>query len=149
MPFSAGFLGGVPAVMLGTVLVGGAALYSAGTVRVAVHEKKPGGTNISLALPAAAVPLALKFVPDRRLQNLPPEMRAFLPAIQIAGRELAGYPDVTLVQVENPHEKVSIVKRGGSLVIDVDSRRETVHVSFPLRIVAAVARDLETSAPAN
>jgi hypothetical protein len=47
-----------------------------------------------------------------------------------------------LVEVTSPHEKVSIVKRGDSLIIDVDDANETVHISVPLKVVGVVARQI-------
>ena len=147
MALSAGLLGGVPAAILGTVVLTGVVLYSEGTVKVYVDEKKPGGVHLRLPLPAAAIPLGLKFVPDRKLQHLPREMQQWLPAIRIAAEELSHCPDGPLVQVDNSKERVSIVKSGDYLVIDVDTEKETVHVSFPLGVVVSLAREMEARAP--
>lgn len=131
---------GVSAVVLSGVILGGALIYDAGAVRIRVQEKKPGGENTRLVIPAAAVPVALRFVSDEKL-------REFLPALEIAARELARRPDFTLIEVRKPREHVRISKRSDSLVIDVDSDRETVHVSFPLKLAVAVARRLEAAGP--
>ena len=60
---------------------------------------------------------------------------------------MALHPDGPLVQVTSPHEKVSIVKRGDPLVIDVDEANETVHVSVPLKVVEVVARQIGRVSP--
>jgi hypothetical protein len=49
--------------------------------------------------------------------------------------------------VTSPQEKVSIVKRGDSLIIDVDEANETVHVSVPLKVVGVVARQIGRVSP--
>jgi len=131
--------GGAGAMVLGTLLVAGAFVYDMGAIKVSVQGKNPGGENIHLIVPAAAVPLALPFVPDRHLEEAAAEVRPWLPAIEAAAEELARCPDSPLVQVTSRHEKVSIVKRGGALLIDVDDTNETVHVSVPLKLVGVVA----------
>jgi hypothetical protein len=52
-----------------------------------------------------------------------------------------------LVEVTSPHENVSIVKRGDSLVIDVDEANESVHVSVPLKLVSIVAGQIGRVSP--
>lgn len=147
MAFSAGFLSGVPAVMLGTVLLTGAVAYSGGVVKVDVEEKKPGGTHIFLPLPANAVSLGLRFVPEKHLNHIPPQARQWMPAVKIAAEELERCPDGPLVLVDTADEKVSIVKRGGSLVIDVDTKQESVHLSFPLSLAISLANQIEEGGP--
>lgn len=142
-----GILTSIPAVVLGTVMIGGVALYSGGAVKVSVDEKRVNGSHIHVALPALVLPLGLKLVPDRQLQKVPAELRRWLPVIRAAAEELERCPDGPFVEVDNPREKVSIVKRGDSLVIDVDSSRETVHVSVPLKTILALARELEAAGP--
>ena len=148
MPSGAGAVaGGAGAMVLGTLLVAGAFVYDMGAVRVSVREKSPGGENIRLVVPAAAVPVVLEFVPDGKLQEAAEEARPWLPVIEAASEELARCPDGALVEVTSPHEKVSIVKRGDSLVIDVDDTNETVHVTVPLKLVSVVANQIARVPP--
>jgi len=139
--------GGAGAMVLGTLLVAGAFVYDMGAIKVSVQGKKPGGENIRLIVPAAAVPLALPFVPDKDLQEAAEQVRPWLPAIEAATEELVRCPDGPLVQVTSPHERVSIVKRGDSLVIDVDDTNETVHVTVPLKLVCVVANQIARVPP--
>ena len=143
MSIKLGILGGG----LGVVVLGGAIVYNAGAVRVSVLEKKPDGEHIHLVLPAAVVPVALKFVPEEKLRYASEKLRPWLPAIKVASEELARCQDGPLVLVEGSDEKVSITKQGGSLVIDVDSPDENVHVSFPLKTLASAAEELVAKAP--
>ncbi len=138
---------GASGVVLGSFLLGAIVVYDAGAVRIQVHEKKPGGDNIHLIVPAAAVPLAMRLAPEKELRKASKDVRAYLPAIQIAAEELAKCPDGALVEVTSSKERVSIAKRGNSLAIDVDSDGETVHVSFPLKMVRSVAKRLEAAGP--
>jgi hypothetical protein len=118
---------------LGTALIGGAALSSEGFVHVKVHEKEANGTNISLIVPAAAVPMALRFVPDQKLAHASTQLKPVLPIIDAAIPALEKCPDGVLVEVEDPGEHVLVAKSGGSIVVDVNDRQDVVHVSVPLR----------------
>ena len=121
----------------GLVLAGGL-VYNAGSVRVSVLEKRPGGDSIRLIVPAAAVPLAMAFVPDKALRDVPPEAKRILPALKIAAEELRNLPDGPLVRIHGPEEEVSVVVRDGMLAVDVDSDDEEVHVQIPLGAVESV-----------
>lgn len=134
-------------VFVGTAALAGTVVYRYGAVKVTVDEKKPGGDHLRLWAPGAAVPVALKLVPDERLRRVPPEARRWLPVVAAGSEALARCPDGPLVQVESPRERVSIAKRGGALVIEVDTEDETVHVTLPLRVLTAVARELEAANP--
>jgi len=134
-------------MVLGTLLVAGAFVYDMGAIRVSVQGKQPGGENVHLIVPAAVVPLALPFVPDKDLQEAAEQVRPWLPAIEAATEELARCPDGPLVQVTSPHEKVSIVKRGDSLVIDVDDANEKVHLSVPVKLVSVIAGQIARVPP--
>lgn len=130
-----------------SVLAGTGVVYQYGAVTVYVEEKKPGGDRVRLWVPGVLAPVALKLVPAEELR-LPPEARQWMPALRAASEELAHVEDFTLVEVREPGERVTIVKRHGALIIDVESADETVHVSVPLRVVIAVAKELESAAPA-
>jgi len=134
---------------LGTVVLAGAYVVHEGAVRIAVDEQAPGGTHIRLLLPAALVPVGMWFVPDRKLREATAQARPWLPAIKTASQELARLPDSDLVEVRDTEQHVSISKRGALLVIDVQSPRERVHVSVPLRTVNRLARQLESLSPAS
>jgi hypothetical protein len=131
--------------LTGTLVVAGI-VADAGFIGVRVHEKKPGGTNLWLYVPAILVPLGVKIAPQQRLEHAMRKAKEFLPAMRIAAEELERIPDGLLVEVKSPREYVHIEKRDGSLVVDVDNARESVHVSVPLGMVRSVARDLEARA---
>jgi len=127
------FLAKLGAGVLGTALVAGAALSSEGFIHINVHEKQADGTNLTLIVPAAVVPLTLKFVPNQRLAEASHDLRPLLPVLDAAIPALEDCPDGVLVEVVDHGEHVVIAKRGGSIVIDVNDAGETVHVSVPLR----------------
>lgn len=121
-----------------------AAAYSAGTIWVSVQEKGAGGHHIVVAVPAVLVPLGLELAPRQKLQEASEQARPWLPAMRSASAVLERCPDAHLVEVRSPSEVVQIVKRSDTLIIDVDSPQEHVHVSFPIRVVQSVVQRLES-----
>ena len=121
--------------IMGTAVVGGAMLCSEGMLRVKVHEKQADGTNINLVVPAALIPMTLKFVPDHHLAHASAQLRQYMPAIDAAIPVLEDCPDGVLVEVIDPGEHVLIEKRGGSIVVDVNDANDVVHLEVPLRAV--------------
>ena len=109
--------------VLGTALVGGAALSSEGFIYVNVQEKHPGGTHVHVFVPAALV---------HNFADSAHDMREALPIIDAAIPALNECPDGVLVEVKDPGEHVLVTKRGGSIIVDVNDPDETVHVSVPL-----------------
>jgi len=124
----------------------GAAFISAGTVYVSVREKGPDGFSISLPVPVNLASSALSFIPEDELEEIRAEIGPWMPVVDAVLAELARCADGTLVEVESDSETVSIVKRGGKLVIDVDTRDETVHLSVPIRGVEKLVRQLGSAA---
>jgi len=135
--------------VVGAALVGGAALSSEGFIHIKVHERQPGGTNINLIVPAALVPATLKFVPNSHLAEAPENLRPFLPVIDAAVPALKDCPDGVLVEVVDPVEHVLITKSGGSIIVDVNDPRETVHVSVPLRAAQSALHEIAEANPPN
>lgn len=129
------FLAKLGVGVLSTAVVAGAALSSEGFIHVKVHEKRPGGDNIRLIVPAAIVPVALHFVPKRDLDEAPADLQQLLPIIDAAVPELEKCSDGVLVEVVDPGEHVLISKSAGSVIIDVNDRDDNVHVSVPLRTI--------------
>jgi hypothetical protein len=139
-------LGSAVLVLVGTAVVAGAVAFSAGSVRVRVVEKKPGGDNLNLILPALAIPVGMKLMPEEARQQAVAQAAPWAPALKAVGEELSRTPDFVLVEVNNPQEQVLIRKQGRSLVIDIDNEDETVHLSFPVKLLVSVASELEVAA---
>ena len=119
--------------LVGTVAVGGAMISSEGFIHVQVHEKQADGTNVRLIVPAAIVPLALRFIPNRHLAQASANLRPYLPVVDAAIPALEDCPDGVLVEVIDPQEHVKVAKEGGSIVVDVNDSDDIVHVAVPLR----------------
>jgi hypothetical protein len=128
--------------IVGTAVVGGAMLCSEGMLHVKVHEKQADGTNISLVVPAALIPMTLRFVPDRHLAHASAQLRRYMPAIDAALPVLEDCPDGVLVEVIDPGEHVLVQKRGGSIVVDVNDAEDVVHVAVPLRAVHSAIHEI-------
>jgi hypothetical protein len=134
-----------------TVVLAGAWLVSDGLVRVSVNctQDEARANHINVIVPAALLPAALHFVPDRTLHGALDRARPWMPAAQTACEELAKLPDTELVEVHNARENVRVATHDGRLVIDVESTRETVHVSFPLRTAWKLAREIQERGPSS
>ncbi len=133
--------------MLGTVVVAGAVLSSEGIVTVRVREKKPEGSRVVVVAPAMLVPMGLRFVPKGNLREAAAELRPWLPTIRVATQELEKCADGTLVEVIDATDHVQVMKRGGSIVVDVDDADETVHVSAPLGALRRAIEQLAAAGP--
>lgn len=138
-------LGKIGLGFLGTALVAGAVVSSEGFIHVKVHEKQTNGTCISLVVPAMIVPVTLKFVPNHYLAEGSANLRRYLPVIDAAISGLADCPDGPLVEVTDPDEHVSVVKSGGSIVVDVNDPDETVHVSVPLHATQSAIDEIASA----
>ena len=127
------FLAKLGVGVMGTALLGAAALSSEGFIHVKVHEKKIGGTRVNLVVPAALVPATLEFVPNHHLARASEQLRPYLPVIDAAVPALDACPDGVLVEVIDEDDHVLVKKDGGALVVDVNDPDNVVHVSVPLR----------------
>ncbi len=127
---------------MGTILVGGAIVSSEGFIHVGVHEKQAGGTHISLVVPAMIMPLAIKFVPRHHLREASQNLQQFMPVVDAAISGLADCPDGPLVEVVDEDSHVTVVKSGGSIVVDADDPDEMVHVAVPLRATKAAIDEI-------
>ena len=135
--------------VMGTAVVGSTMLCSEGMLHVRVQEKQVDGKNISLIVPAALVPMTLKFVPDRHLAQASASLHPYMPIVDAAIPALEDCPDGVLVEVTGPDEHVLIAKQGSSIVVDVNDANEVVHVAVPLRAVQSAIREIAAADGAN
>ena len=138
------------AIILGLcVLVGGTtgatayAWHRAGSVRIAIHETGPGGSDVTVRLPGLLVNTAIALCPlptdpkfKERLIDLGPMLRA------VAGR-LKTLPDAVLVDAKNDEGTVRIEKSGAELLIRVRSDEERVEIAIPVDSVRLLMEKLE------
>ncbi len=132
--------------MAGTTLLAGALVFHEGVITVNVREKRADGGHIRFFVPATVVSYGMGLAPEEHIRRATRHAHEYLPAARIALHELAKCPDTVLVEVKDRHEHVRIEKRGGRLLVDVDSSSEEVHVGVPIQTVVTVIKELETAA---
>ena len=131
----------------GTLVLAGAYTFHEGVIRVEVDEYRSGGSHVHLWVPAAAVPMAMHFVPGEHLRHASEQAREALPVLHAIVKELKKYPDADFVEVVDHEQHVHVRTLGGKLQIDVDAPDERVHVLCPLSAIEDVTGHLEEHAP--
>ena len=129
----------------GTLLA--ASVARSGMMTVRIHEMGPHGVkNLYVPVPAALVNLGLDMVPMLTGRDVFGEVRSDLgdmgPAFAAALTELEDAPDAVLVDIQDGHENVRIVKEGDSLEIQVDGPDGQVEVSLPASLLGRIAREI-------
>ena len=130
-----------------TIVLASVYTFREGVIRVDVDEHRDGGSHIHLWVPAAAVPMAMHFVPKQHLREASQHASEYMPLVEIVTTELRKYPDTTFVDVEDGRDHVRVATSGSKLQIDVVNDEENVHVAVPLSTVNDVARQLAADAP--
>jgi len=130
-----------------TIVVASAYTFREGTIRVDVDEHRDGGSHVHFWVPAAAVPMAMHFVPKQHLREASQHASEYMPLVEVMTTELRKYPDTVFVEVEDGKDHVRIATSGAKLQIDVVNDEENVHVAVPLSTVNDVARQLTADAP--
>lgn len=128
------------------VLMLGAYTFREGVIRVDVDEMRANGSHVHVWAPAALVPMVMHVVPDRDF-HCAGNAAEFMPALHQVAKELAKYPEMTLVELQDGEEHAVVRTHEGSLTIDVDSPEEHVHVKCPLAMIDDLAHELESRLP--
>jgi hypothetical protein len=131
----------------GALALAGAYAMREGVIRLDVDEFRSGGSHVHIWVPAAAVPMAMHFVPDKDLRHACDQAREALPILRAVVKELKKYPDAAFVEVVDSNEHVQIRTHHGKLQIDVDAPDERVHVLCPLSTIEDVTIQLEEHSP--
>jgi hypothetical protein len=140
-------LGKVALGIVGTAVAGVGILCSDGMIEVKVVERQPEVHHVYVIAPAMLVPIGMHFAPRRELSRAAAQIQPWMPTIRAALDQLRESDDVTLVEVKEPSEHVRVAKQGGSIVVDVEDRDDTVHVSAPIRAISNTVEQLAASAP--
>ena len=128
--------------MASTVVFATVYAFREGTIRVDVDENRDGGSHVHFWVPAAAVPMAMHFVPKEHLREASAHAKEFVPVIQALSSELRNYPNTVFVEVQDGNDHVKIGTVGSKIQIDVDNSDEKVHVAVPLSTLNDVAAQL-------
>jgi hypothetical protein len=140
-------LGKVALGIAGTALAGVGLICSEGMIEVNVVEKQPEAHHVYVLAPAMLVPIGMYFVPSRKLSQAAAELRPWMPTIRAALEQLRGGEDMTLVDARDPGQHVLVTKDGGSVVVDVTDKDETVHVSTPIRAIESTIEEVAAASP--
>ena len=130
-----------------TLVLAGAYTFREGVIRIDVDEYRSGGSHVHMWLPAAAVPMAMHFVPGKQIHHASERASEALPVLHAIVKELKKYPDADFVEVVDHDQHVRMRTHGGKLQIDVDATREKVHVLCPLSAIEDVTSQPEEYAP--
>jgi hypothetical protein len=133
--------------LCGTVAMAGAYTFREGVMRVDVDEDSADGNHVHVWLPAAIVPMAMRFVPDHQYGHAIAQVGPWLPTLRTLTKELRKLPDAELVQVIDGRDHVRIRTHNGKLLIDVTEPGTDVHVACPLAMMEDIASELETRTP--
>ena len=129
-----------------TLVLAGAYTMREGVIRVDVDEYRAGGSHVHLWVPAAAVPMAMHFVPSKHMRHASEQAREALPVLHAIVKELKKYPDADFLEVVDRDQHVRMRMRGGKLQVDVDAPDQKVHVLCPLSAIEDVTSQLEEHA---
>ena len=126
-----------------------AAIYTfrEGVIRVDVDEYRSGGSHVHLWVPAAVVPVAVRFAPKDHLQTAAENIKPWIPTIRQLAKELEKYPEANLVEVVNGTDHVQIRTHAGKLQIDVREPAESVHVAVPISTLEDISVQLTENIP--
>lgn len=130
----------------GTIVLAGAYTFREGLIRVDVDEFRSGGSHVHMWVPAAAVPMAMHFVPEKHWHHASDHAREAMPILHAIVKELKKYPDADFVEVVDHDQQVRVRTHEGKLQIDVDAPGEKVHVLCPLSTIEDVTNQLEEHA---
>src|SRR5260370_7921658 len=83
----------------GTLVLAGAYTFHEGVIRVEVDEYRSGGSHVHLWVPAAAVPMAMHFVPGEHLCHASEQAREALPILHAIVKEFKKYPHSHFLEV--------------------------------------------------
>lgn len=133
----------------GTAFAAGAYAFHDGVLRVSIDESGIGGQHMHLMIPAAIIPLAAHFVPERHLLHATEKARPLFPALAVASKELGRLADTELVRIDSDAQHVRVATAGGYLVIDVREPKTKVHVTCPLAMVHELAGQLQELQSSN
>ena len=126
----------------GTLAVAAGYTFHEGMVRVSVDEHRANGDHVHLVVPAAFIPLAMRFAPRNAMQNAARQAGPWMPMVQRIAQELRKYPDAEFVEVRDAEEHIVIHTQNGKLLVDVESPEETVHVACPLTTIELISEEL-------
>src|SRR5260370_17024051 len=86
----------------GTLVLAGVYTFREGVIRVDVDEYRAGGSHVHIWVPAAAVPMAMHFVPGGHMPHASEQARGALPALHSTFKQFKKHPLATFVEIFHP-----------------------------------------------
>jgi hypothetical protein len=127
---------------VGTLAFATVYTFREGTIRVDVDGHRAGGSHVHFWVPAAAVPAALHFVPDDKLQQAVERSDEFMPVALAVVDGLKKYPDAEFVRVDSEDEHVRVSVKDGKVFVDVQDHDDDVHVAVPVSTIKDVLQNI-------
>jgi hypothetical protein len=128
-----------------SAVVAGTYVCHQGFVRVDQDDFQ--GNHVHVWIPAVIVPVAMRVVPKRELQEAAAQAAPWLPALRAFTKGLEKYPTVELVDVRDSSDHISIRTQDGTLLISADRPGKRVRVTCPLGLLQSVSETLAANAP--
>src|SRR6202158_6411674 len=89
-----------------TLVLAGAYTMREGVILIAVDAYRAGVSHVHMWLPAAAVPMAMHFVPGKHIRHASEQAREALPVLHAIVKEMKKYTDADLVAVVDHDQHV-------------------------------------------
>src|SRR2546429_10012085 len=91
-----------------TIVLAGAYTMREGVIRIDVDEYHAGGSHVHMWVPAAAVPMAMHFVPAEHMRHVSYQAREAMPILHAIVKELKKYPDSEFVEVDDHDQHIRV-----------------------------------------
>lgn len=130
-------------MFVGTGLLIAGSIVHSGVVTVKINETRPNGTTLYLPVPAALVYLGMDLLPlmdEGEFDEMRAELGDWRPFVAATLNSLEECPDAVLVDVQDGHESVRIVKQGRDIEIRVRGAGGDFEISLPARLFSRMAR---------
>src|SRR5260370_42434073 len=85
----------------GTLVLAGAYTMREGLIRIDVDEFRSGGSHVHMWVPAAAIPMAMHFVPSKHMRHASEQAREALPTLHAFVKEFKKYPAAESGQIDH------------------------------------------------
>src|SRR5437762_14331883 len=99
----------------GTLVLAGAYTMREGVIRIDVDEYHAGGPHVHMWVPAAAVPMAMHFVPAEHMRHVSYQARQHMPILHAIVKELKKYPDSEFMHVNDHQQHIEVHTHDGKL----------------------------------
>ena len=119
--------------------------YAAGTMTLEIEAE---GRRFSVPLPAGLVPAAIRFLPGKVCREIDSAMGSQVAdpwsLVRAAADGIESLPDAVLVEAEDGSDRIRVTKQDRRMLVSLESSHEAIRVAVPVRVVSAVARQLES-----